>query len=105
MVETLDTVVQLNETESSVELKALLRAAGKGQDGTVTLDDLYTLVAGEGALRIPEVSQLMQQVPVLRGGQTQQTKLERWSSLAIAPLLGRLQRAGEIAPDANPLTP
>ena len=49
VVETLDTVVQLNETESSVELKALLRAAGKGQDGTVTLDDLYTLVAGEGA--------------------------------------------------------
>jgi len=48
VVETLDTVVQLNETESSVELKALLRAAGKGQDGTVTLDDLYTLVAGEG---------------------------------------------------------
>jgi len=47
----------------------------------------------------------MQQVPVLRGSaDPQQTKLERWSSLAIAPLLGRLQRAGEIAPDANPLT-
>ena len=45
----------------------------------------------------------MQQVPVLRGSaDPQQTKLERWSSLAIAPLLGRLQRAGEIAPDANP---
>ena len=78
MVETLETVVQLNETESSGELKALLRAAGKGQDGTVTLDDIYTLVAGEGALRIPEVSLLMQRVPVLKGGQTQQTKLERW---------------------------
>ena len=52
-----------------------------------------------------QVSQLMQQVPVLRGSaDPQQTKLERWSSLAIAPLLGRLQRAGEIAPDANPLT-
>ena len=78
VVETLETVVQLNETESSGELKALLRAAGKGQDGTVTLDDIYTLVAGEGALRIPEVSLLMQRVPVLKGGHTQQTKLERW---------------------------
>ena len=27
----------------------------------MTLDDLYTLVAGEGALRIPEVVRLMQQ--------------------------------------------
>ena len=86
VVETLDTVVQLNETESSGELSALLRAAGKGQDGTVTLDDIYTLVAGEGALRIPEVSLLMQQVPLLKGDQIQQTKLERWFASPKRPL-------------------
>ena len=86
VVETLETVVQVNETESSGELSALLRAAGKGQDGTISLDDIYTLVAGEGALRIPEVVRLMQQVPVLKAPQAQQTKLERWFALAIAPL-------------------
>lgn len=37
---------------------------------------------------------------VLKSPTAQQTKLERWSSLAIAPSLGRLQRAGEIARDA-----
>ena len=40
------------------------------------------------------------QVAVLKAPTAQQTKLERWSSLAIAPSLGRLQRAGEIARDA-----
>ena len=77
------------------ELAALFREADKNNDGTLTFDELYELVVGSP---LPSTLQRVGAAfSVLKTPQTATGWWEGWSSLAMAPWIGRLNRASALS--------
>ena len=86
--------VQLNVSDSVDEISSLLRVADKNADGELSFDEVYDLVAGEPIN--PVFNELAQRWIVLKSPELTQNRWERWSSLVLAPWIGRLSRAAQL---------
>lgn len=93
------TAVNMNMTTSYDELMELLGAADKNSDGTLSMDELYELVFGVSI--DPQLNDLAQQMVVLRNPDMTDSRLEKWTSLALAPWVARLGRASQLVRDAG----